>query len=134
MQQATECCPGSGPDAVEPTAVLRLVGADLEAESLLQRAREEAAHRVRLPAGGLHDLLDRRATRPLQHSDHLRLLGVIALAPCWLSACSDRLLLGPDGLAAGLGELQGQGLSIVVCTPDVLARCGGHFLDGAARQ
>src|SRR5688500_9169420 len=67
-------------DPVHPSATLDHLGCDVEPEPLLQRSDEEAADGVRLPFGRLDDLLDGGPLRPLEHRDHLRLLGVAALA------------------------------------------------------
>ncbi len=48
-------------DAVGPLLVLGAEGFDLQPELLGERAADESAHGVGLPAGGLHDLSQGRA-------------------------------------------------------------------------
>jgi hypothetical protein len=115
--------------------VFRLVGRDLDPETLPEGPREEAPHRVGLPAGRLDDLLDGGAGGALQHGDELRLLGVSALALRRRHGAL-RPLLGrsPDRRAGGLGELQRERDTLIVRAPDLLLRIGRHLLDGAVRQ
>jgi hypothetical protein len=65
----------SASDAVDPATPLDLLRGDHEAEPLLQRTGERAAHRVRLPSGSLDDLGDRRALLAPEHRHKSRLLG-----------------------------------------------------------
>ena len=62
-------------DAVDPL-VADLLGGQFKPELLDHDAGEEAAHRMLLPAGRLHDGRDGRALRRLQHRDDVGLLGV----------------------------------------------------------
>ena len=55
-----------GGDAVGAPAVRQLGRIDAQAHLLFERAAEEAAHRVSLPAGGLLQLLEGSAAGPLQ--------------------------------------------------------------------
>src|SRR5215207_8078459 len=120
---------------VHPLGLLALVGRDLDAEPLLERSGEEAAHRVGLPVGRLDDLLDRGAGGPLQHGDDLRLLRVAALALYGLARLAGAVLpLGTDRLAASLRDLPRERDALVVGAPHVLLRSGRDLLDRTARQ
>ena len=72
---------------------LDLLGGDGQAELLLQRPGEGAAHRVRLPAGGLDDLRDGGALLAAEHRDQLRLLGALA------GSCAERAVSRAVGAA-----------------------------------
>jgi hypothetical protein len=65
-------------DPIDASAPLDLLGDDRQAELLLERPGDGAAHRVLLPIHRLGDLLDRGALRLLQHVDQLSLLGAPA--------------------------------------------------------
>src|SRR5215469_7977794 len=60
-------------DAIDATPFL-LGRGNREPEFLLQRARENAAHGVALPTGGVHHFVDRGALGSPQHSNHRALL------------------------------------------------------------
>ena len=47
--------------AIHPFTAVVLLGRQVQPQPLLERSRERAMHRVRQPAGRLHDLSDRRA-------------------------------------------------------------------------
>src|SRR5712671_2787739 len=64
---------GLAADAID-ARVAGLLGYQRQAELLAHHAGEEAAHRVLLPAGRLHDGRDGRTLPALQHGDHRRLL------------------------------------------------------------
>src|ERR687895_468169 len=70
--------PGSARDPVGALLALDLLRGDGQAELLLQRPGEGAAHGVRLPAGGFDDLGDGGALLAPEHRDELRLLGAVA--------------------------------------------------------
>src|SRR6202140_3434770 len=57
---------------------IRLLGLQRQPELLAPPPGQEAAHRMRLPAGRLHDGRDGRATRPAQQRQHRPLLGPVA--------------------------------------------------------
>src|SRR5215207_5212393 len=115
---------------VHPLPLLALVGRDLDSEPLLERSGEEAAHRVGLPVGRLDDLLNRGAGGPLQYGDHLRLLGVAALALYGLHRLADAVPpLGTDRLSASLRDLQRERDALVVGAPHVLLRSGQDLLE-----
>ncbi len=63
-------------DAVDPPAPVDLLRADVEAELLLDRAGDEATHRVRLPA---EDLLEFRVADALGATQHVDDLGLLAV-------------------------------------------------------
>jgi len=84
---------GSGLDRVAALPVLALGGLDCQAHLLAQRTADESAQAVRLPAGGLQQLLGRGASLPLQQAQDR--LGLAALA--------DALLLGSFPRADGPG-------------------------------
>src|SRR6202035_21630 len=54
---------------------IRLLGYQRQPEFLPNYRSQEATHRMRLPAGRLHDGRDGRATRPAQQRQHRSLLG-----------------------------------------------------------
>ena len=60
-----------GLNAVGAPAVLQLGRIDAQAHLLFERAAEEAAHRVSLPAGGLAEFGKRGATGPLEQAEDL---------------------------------------------------------------
>ena len=64
-------------DPVNALAMVILAGAQCQAQLLLEGSGKGATHRVRLPARGLNDLADGGAFWALEHSDDLRLLGVL---------------------------------------------------------
>src|ERR1700751_5581055 len=76
----------SARDPVDPVAV-HLLRAELELEALAHHAGKKAAHRVRLPAGGLHHRSDRCACGGLQQGDDARLLRA-AIGPLRLRIAS----------------------------------------------
>lgn len=75
-------------DAVDPIA-FALFGFQRQAELLADHPGQEAADRMLLPLGDLHDLGDGRAMGPLEQAKNLLLLGA---EPC--------LSFGPLGAAA----------------------------------
>src|SRR5216683_3731262 len=79
-------------EAVNALPILALVRLDLEAQFLANGARQEAADRGALPAGGLRQLLQRGAARPFQEVQNL-----FGLAPLVRSA---RLVRGLGALRA----------------------------------
>src|SRR5579863_5327914 len=103
----------AGDDAVE-ALVAALLGDERQAVLLTYDPGQEAAHRVRLPTGRLHDRRDAGSPPAAQHLDHLGLLRVcagssnpigLALAtsrrpPGRRVASQVRLLLG-----SGIGEV-----------------------------
>jgi len=60
--------------------LVALEAGDLQAKVVDQSAADEAPDGVRLPLGYAHDLGNRGAVGPLQHTDDLRLLGAHAYA------------------------------------------------------
>ena len=64
-----------GDDAIDALAVIGFLEFEREAELLAHDPREEPAHGMLLPAGGLHDRRDGRPLRSAQEREHLRLLG-----------------------------------------------------------
>ena len=62
-----------GADEADITLVADLLGNQVQLELLFDYASEEAAHRVLLPVGGVHDCCDGGALRLLQHLQHSRL-------------------------------------------------------------
>src|SRR5689334_7683255 len=63
-------------DAVDRAALLVLLGFHLQAEPLLDRAGNRAAHRVLLPVKLLGSLVDAHAARGAHRGDEAGLLGV----------------------------------------------------------
>src|SRR5215211_5591505 len=63
----------TGDDAVDPL-LASLVGHEVEAELVAHHCGQEAAHRVRLPAGGLDDCRDGCSLPAAEHLDHPGLL------------------------------------------------------------
>src|SRR6201987_3207080 len=76
----------SARDPVDPVAV-HLLRAELQLEALGHDASKKAAHRVRLPAGGLHHRFDRCACGGLKQADDAGLLRA-AIGPLRLRIAS----------------------------------------------
>src|SRR2546422_7759599 len=68
----------SAGDAVNAFAVLAACGVYGQPHFLAQRPADEPAYAVRLPAGGLHDLGERRAALPLEQAEDRGLLAAVA--------------------------------------------------------
>ena len=98
---------GSGFDGVAALAVLALNGSDRQAHFLADRAREEAANRMRLPAGGFISSLHVAPPGRLSRSRTLAVL-LPSRAGSALPLALARLgrLLGGGGLLARLGLLR----------------------------
>ena len=60
-----------GDDLIGPLTVLHLGGFDAQAHLLFQHAAEESANGMSLPAGGLLQLLEGSAARPLEQGQNL---------------------------------------------------------------
>ena len=90
---------GSGFDRIGPLAVLALGGCDLQAHFLAQGAADKSAHRMRLPTGRLHDLLQRGAARSLHQAEDR--LGFAALADALLRGSFQARGLGLRGSLGG---------------------------------
>src|SRR6266849_2779096 len=88
------------PYAVDALAVVGFAGLDAQPHFLAQRAGQETADRMRLPAGGFHKAFQRHAAGLLQQREHLGRLA--ALAPT-RGCCG---LGGLLGLAVLMGRLR----------------------------
>src|SRR5439155_3348501 len=84
----------SGFHGIAALAVLALGGGDGQAHLLSDRARQVSAYRMRLPSGGLLQLLGRDAARPLQQFEDLGGLAAVT---------------GGTALLFGFGRLLGRG-------------------------
>src|SRR5260370_376633 len=87
----------SGLDRVSSLSVLVLGGGDGQSEFLAYRAGQEAANRVRQPAGGLHQVLGSGAAGPFQQVQDLGSFAAVA----------GNLRFGDLALGAALGRFLG---------------------------
>lgn len=88
-------------DSVNPVARLRLGALDTQSHLLPERAAQESADTMRLPAGGLHHLGERRAFLPTQQAQNLGFLRAIARGSCCLPHLGG---LGALGRLCALGR------------------------------
>ena len=78
-----------GGNAIGAGAVGKFGGMDGQAHFCFERTAEEAAHRVRLPAGGLLQLAERSAAGPFEEGQDLGGFGAapgrarLPVANCW---------------------------------------------------
>src|SRR5215211_340142 len=102
----------TGDDAIDPL-LAGLVGHEVETELVAHHCGQEAAHRVRLPAGGFDDCRDGCSLPAAEHLDHP---GLLRTSPAGIAGF----------LASALGPMSGRGPS-----PRVI-RCDIAHLRGAS--
>ena len=106
---------GSGRDRVAALPVFSLGGGNRQTHLFAQGAANESAHRMRLPTGRLHELLQRGALRLPEHREHIGGLAAPA-RDCRrgrglsLRFASLGRLLGPCALLSGRDLLGRRGL------------------------
>jgi hypothetical protein len=113
---------GSGGDRVTALPVFYLDGGNFQTHLFAQRAANESAKRMRLPTGGLHELLARCAIRVSEHGEHIS--GFAPRRATKAAACGFR-----SGLPADPTRTFHQGFRCRICRRRFV-----YYLGDAARR